>query len=171
MARPKKCPVCGEYGKEEDMILIGDRWYHKGECEKVKSVEKQKAQHYKDLVQYLCNLCKATDVNPIWMASIKKLKEQYNFTDRGIMLTLKYYFEILGNRMDNEDFLLSIVPYYYNKARDFWIEQQTRKKNMYAFLQQGKQFVRHEKVVIKNKPTKTEINRERERRYIDISSL
>lgn len=162
----KKCPVCGISSKEEEMVKIGTRYYHIGECEKIKRKELKEGEDYKTLVQYLCNICKVDEPNPVWLSTIKRYREDSHYTSAGIMLTLKHYYEYLGNPIKQETKILGIVPYYYQDAKEKYIADLQRRKMTRQFFADGNDMVTHEKIVVKVKKEDTSL---KQRRMIDLS--
>lgn len=166
MASSVKCPMCGLTGNKEDMIKIGSRYYHKGDCENEKRKEQKEGEDYKTLVQYLCNLCEVQEPNPVWLSTIKRFREDSNYTSIGIMLTVKHYYEYLHHPIKNETNLLGIVPYYYQEAKETFIENLQRKKTTKQFFEEGNQMVVHEKITVKRKH---QVNDYKQKKMIDMS--
>lgn len=162
----KKCPICEKSSREEEMIKIGSRWYHKGECELEKRKQEKEASDYKTLVQYLCNLCEEKEPNAVWLSTIKRYREDSNYTSMGIMLTVKYYYEYLHHPIKNKINLLGIVPYYYQQAKEEYIANVKRRKVTREFFEEGNQMVTYEKKTVKVKPRE---NNYRKKRIIDMS--
>ena len=140
--------MCGLTGNKEDMIKIGSRYYHKGDCENEKRKEQKEGEDYKTLVQYLCNLCEVQEPNPVWLSTIKRFREDSNYTSIGIMLTVKHYYE------------------YYQEAKETFIENLQRKKTTKQFFEEGNQMVVHEKITVKRKH---QVNDYKQKKLIDMS--
>jgi hypothetical protein len=49
----------------------------------------------------------------------QKMTKENKFTYNGILYTLKYFFEVLGNKV-SEDMGIGIVPYVYTEAKIFY---------------------------------------------------
>lgn len=162
----RKCPICGQSGEEQDMIQVGRRFYHFGECEAEKRKQEKEADDYKTLVQYLCNLCGVTEPNAIWLSIIKRYREDAKYTSIGIMLTVKHYYEYLHHPIKNETNLLGIVPYYYQEAKEAFIVNLKRKKTTKQFFIEGNEMTTHEKIIVKIKPKENDF---RKKRMIDMS--
>lgn len=166
MAR-KKCPICGVSETNDDnMIKIGTRYYHKGECENEKRKQEKEAEDYKVLVQYLCNLCDVDEPNPVWLTTIKRFREDSKYTCIGIMLTLKHYFETLQHPIKNETSLLSIVPYYYQEAKEEYKADLQRRKATKKFFAEGNYMTQHKTITVKVSHKESEF---RKSRMIDMS--
>lgn len=112
MAKKVKCPMCGEMNDKEDTISQSGRYFCK-ECFKEKELN---ADSYKRLIGYICRLYKIEKPTGMMLKQIKDFKNEYKFTDDGIYMTLKYYYELLDNSI-LEGVGLGIVPYYYEKAK------------------------------------------------------
>ena len=166
MASKKKCPICGLSGDESDMVQVGRRWYHVGECEAEKRKQEKEADDYKTLVQYLCNLCNVKEPNAVWLSTIKRYREDSNYTSIGIMLTVKHYYEYLHHPIKNETNLLGIVPYYYQEAKEEYIANLKRRKATRQFFEEGNKMISHEKVIVRVAPRENEFCK---RRMIDMS--
>lgn len=165
MGAKVKCPQCGETGEKDQMVLIGKRYYHIGNCESAKRKEQKEGEDYKSLVQYLCNLSGVVEPNPMWLAIIKKYREDSNYTSKGIMLTVKYYYEQLNNPIRKDTNLLGIVPFYYQEAKENFIINAQRKKTTRQFFEENNQLVTREKITVRIKQN----NDFRKKRLIDMS--
>lgn len=162
----RKCPICNLSGDEKEMVQIGKRFYHLGECEAEKRKQEKEADDYKTLVQYLCNLCDVKEPNAVWLSTIKRYREDSNYTSMGIMLTVKHYYEYLHHPIKSESNLLGIVPYYYQEAKEAFIMNLKRRKATRQFFAEGNEMVTHEKIIVKVKPKENEF---RKKRMIDMS--
>ena len=122
-----KCPICGKKDQPDKMVKIGDRYYHLGECENKKiETDNQKGLDKEDwdkLFKYICELYNIDCPTGFMFKQLKTYREDYQYTNNGIYLTLKYYYETLENEV-LEDTGLGIVPYYYEQAKkhntDIW---------------------------------------------------
>lgn len=166
MASKKKCPICGLSGEESEMKQIGKRWYHIGECENEKRKQEKEGEDYKTLVQYLCNLCNVKEPNAVWLSTIKRYREDSHYTSKGIMLTVKHYYEFLRHPIKNETNLLGIVPYYYEEAKENFIASLKRRKATRQFFEEGNKMITHEKVVVRITQKENDF---RKGRMIDMS--
>lgn len=129
-----KCPICGKENNKEYTIKIGNRYYC-AECSKIKE-EKMENFNKEDWDQLFNYVCKLYHINKPTGAMFKQLKdfraEPYNFKDKGMYLTLKYVYETLGIPILTGAGL-GIIPYYYDKAKDFFIKKMDIKEELDKF--------------------------------------
>ena len=117
MARLPKCPDCKEDVVDKDKATkISGRWV----CEKCLEIRKGKQDERQVLYDYIAKLFNI-EYPTIWMKKqVKDFKEDYNYTYKGMELTLRYWTETLGNSM-HEAKGIGIVPYIYDEAKEFFI--------------------------------------------------
>lgn len=91
-------------------------------------------------VSYNYHMCEA-QIN-------KFLKEK--MTMKGIYFTLKYFYEVKHNDWEKGHGGLGIVPYVYNEACAYWVEQERKTKGIVAEIerQMREAAERQEKVVV-----------------------
>lgn len=123
MATQVLCPRCNKKNNKEDTVQIGRRYYCI-ECAKLTKQEKeQKAEGRESwnlLFDYICELYNIKKPTGMMFRQLKEFRSNpYNFTDEGMYLTLKYYYDTLDNNVI-EGTGLGIIPYYYDKAKEHW---------------------------------------------------
>ena len=101
-------------------------------------------------VSYNYHMCKA---------QIDKFWKENKINPKGIYFTLKYFYEIKHNSWDKSHGGLGIVPWVFNDAKAYWIEQETKKHGFLAAVEQQAK----EKTVIKI----TRKNNKREKYNLD----
>lgn len=111
----KSCCVCKN---EFDISLMYRQGRSKYYCENC--VEPS----YRDwciLFEYVKKLYNVKQISPMIITQLNKYKKDkdYSFTDIGMYYTLKYYYEMLQNEV-NEEKGVGIIPYYYGKASKFY---------------------------------------------------
>ena len=122
------CPVCNTviYDDEEDKILISNIYYHNN-CYKYKENNNDER---KKLLDYLDKLHKQYGLvfNKKIFAQIKYYHNSpdYKFRYKGMLLTLIYYIEILGNDYKEDTF--GLIPYYYDEAKNYEIKKRNIQK-------------------------------------------
>lgn len=165
MSRLVKCPECGKSNNKEDTIEINKRYY----CIKCGKDKQKSSNDYKNLIEYICSLYNIDSLPPIIYTQIKQYKENpdYKFTYKGIELTLKYYYEVLKNIPSEDKITLGIVPYYYEKAKNNYIEELKRKKSTKKFLDKETFFT----YIPININHKRQSNTSAKRKYINIESI
>jgi hypothetical protein len=140
MKKIKKCSGCGNEIIGKDFITRNKLLYHK-ECKT--DVE---FSDFRKLTDYIKEKLEAMDAyNPNCWSKVAKYIQRLcdteypdarcKITHIGILYTLKYYYDVLGNEFPTEDIerAINIVPYYYNEARDDLKADLTREKNIKDF--------------------------------------
>lgn len=125
MARLVKCPVCGKMNNKEDTKVFRKRYYCI-DCLKQKKIEIEKKKAVKDdwdiLYNYLVELYGEKPTGFMFKQLGEYRKAPYNYTNMGILLTLKYFYETLGHKI-KKGVGLGIVPYEYENAKNNFIRQ------------------------------------------------
>ena len=135
MARKLKCPECGKLNDREDTTEHKKRYYCPSCLEEKLEKSEKHATDWDELYKYLKKLYSNVPdeyydeeehgVEPTGMI-YKQLgafrKPPYNYTDRGMLLTLKYFYETLGNSV-LEDAGVGIIAWTYEKAKQNYIRQ------------------------------------------------
>lgn len=164
MARLPKCPVC-EYQVDKDTqahVKHSAKTYHEHCFHKF---EMQK-QHRIDLHAYICELYRIPVVNGFMLKQIKEFQEIYKFTLKGIELGLRYFHDIQGNSVseNNNDYKtrgIGIVPFIYEDAKSHYIAMANITKKA-----SESQFEANEEVVYMKQLTK-----KIRKNYIDIEGI
>lgn len=102
----------------QEITLPGDRFAHVDCYSKDESHNKS---DYDKLFEYIMKLYDESFVDPAKQKSIKNMIDSYGFTYSGIHGTLVYIYEIKGFKPKDSNYL-GIVPYYYNKAKNYYTE-------------------------------------------------
>lgn len=186
--RSVKCPYCSSTNDKTDAVFHEKkkRWYCPDCLTKMEKEAKKKAEDWDNLYRYLERLYgskppkgagfdqfpdkeynpKKHGVKPTGMM-FKQLgefrKPPYNYTDAGMLLTLKYFHETLGNEVIKEAGV-GIIAWTYEKAKkNFLRQRKVDKANI------GKSF---KSTVIKMKvsPTKN-VKRLKPINIIDIENV
>lgn len=137
MTKQVKCPDCGMMNDKENTIQHSNRYYCK-ECYKIRS---ENVDGYKRLISYICKLYRIDKPTGIILRQIKEFKSDYKFTDDGIYMTLKYYYDLLDNAVI-DGVGIGIVPYYYEKAKQQYL-------TLLKIEDQSEEYVEDEKKVIR----------------------
>lgn len=167
MSRAVKCRYCGQTFKKEevDWIMPSKNFYYHTNCwlqkEKTKkqvgvqtvATDEQWYKYTKDFLKkdlkIYCNWPKITTQR----SSLKKK----GFTDKGIYLSLCYYYNVMKGDPEKAEGGIGIVPYIYEEAEKYWREQYKKQKTILESLEKQKeQMENREEIVIKknnaNKP-------------------
>ena len=122
MSRQVKCPICNTMNDKEQTEHIGNRYYCKQCAIKKKQQTKKNTDGWDELFQYICKLYNIPTLTAMMFKQIKDFRnEPYNFTNIGMYLTLRYYYETLNHEV-KEDAGLGIIPYYYDRAEKQYID-------------------------------------------------
>lgn len=118
MGKKVKCPVCNNYNEKEDAVLYKRRYY----CKKCFEDRPLRDEYWDILFDYICSIFNIDKPTGLIFQQIKNYKgEPYNFTDKGIYLTLKYCVEILNKNFGTYGKGIGIVPYYYEATKNHHI--------------------------------------------------
>ena len=132
MAKKVKCPLCNTMNDKENTKEISKRYYCIECAEKEEKRKEKTVDGWDELFNYICDLYNIDNPTGFMFKQIKDFRDNYNYTNKGILLTLKYYHETLGNEV-KEDAGLGIVIYYYEKAKKHFIETREVKKHLENF--------------------------------------
>lgn len=83
-------------------------------------VKEKLVQDRKELIEYICDLYGLDVPTGIILKQIKDYQEQFNYTSKGMALTLQYFYETLGNTVREGDGV-GIIPYMYEEAKRHYI--------------------------------------------------
>jgi len=127
-----KCPVCGTMNDKENTKKIDTRYYCVECGEKREKERNRNKDGWDELFEYICDLYNIDVLTGMMFKQIQNFRENYNYTNTGMYLTLKYYYEILENEV-KENTGLGIIPYYYDRAKQYYIDILTVKKHLKDF--------------------------------------
>ncbi len=128
-----KCPVCESYNYKEEAIYYQKRYY----CKVCYENKTKESNDYKNLIQFICDIYEINVPTGFMFAQIKNFKEQYNYTYKGMELTLDYFYNVKTDNTPDTDKGLGIIPYIYEEAKQFFIEKRNIKKNTEGIDIQG----------------------------------
>lgn len=139
------CPTCAEIRQSEIEIEKQSKERHKEYLKKQQLTQKQSSEDYKSLIATLCEITGLQVPNPMWFATIKRMvkgneQAEYDFTYKGIEITLQYVFYILEKPIKNAGAILEIVPYYYEDAKEFYKERLILGNKANAFFEDNELF-------------------------------
>lgn len=167
MGRKYKCPICNKQDDESLMVKIGNRRYHKGTCEIVFQEEQESKEVNRNswgkLFNYICELYGIDKPTGMMFKQLETFRKSYDYTDEGMYLTLKYYYETLNNEV-LEGTGLGIIPYCYEEAKKHNLQIWDIETNLESYVHEEKNNVI--KVKSFNTPYK-----ERERAIINLGSI
>jgi hypothetical protein len=132
MSRKVKCPLCNALNDKENTQELDGRYYCI-ECAKIREAEKTKhTDGWNELYDYICELYNIPKLTGMMFKQIKDFRDNYGYKNKGMYLTLKYYYEVLENEI-KEDTGLGIIVYYYEKAQKHWFEVREIQKHLENF--------------------------------------
>ncbi len=114
-----KCPECGAENEKENAIKYKTRYYCPQCLEKKKVREDKNTSGWDELYEYMKDLYGNVSIKMITQIA-KYRKEPYDFTNKGMELTLYYYHELLENPINEE--AIGLIPYYYEKAKNEYVD-------------------------------------------------
>lgn len=118
-----KCAHCGQAIIKEDVVKRKDKNYHTA-C----------VEEYEDklaLFDYCCNLWGLKAVGPVIARQAKNFRDK-GYTYKGMMFTLKYFYEIKNNdknRYKGHE-TIGIIPYVYEEAKEFYAQLTEQRKEI-----------------------------------------
>lgn len=117
LARMVKCPYCEEKLDKEESYEYKKRYYHPN-CFQTWQRE---GKDYQNLLDYISKLYKLEYPSLMMKKQIKDLKDE-GYKYKGMELALKYFYETLNNRVqDNTG--VGIIPFVYEEAKRHYIKQ------------------------------------------------
>lgn len=138
------CTYCNErFDRDKiDAIQVSARRYAHATCAlKAGNAEEQalaektladQAQQIADLTaleSYIIKLLKIDYINARVRAQINKLHDENKYTYRGILKSLKYFYEVKAQSEEKANGGIGIVPYIYDEANNYykkiWMAQQS----------------------------------------------
>ncbi len=158
MARLVKCPYCESQLPKDEAVEYKKRYYH----ESCFNTWRQEAEHRKELIEYILELYKLEAPTGMMLKQIKEFQEDFKYKLKGIELALRYFYETLGNPVQ-EGSGIGIVPYVYEDAKKHYIMKMNVKESLKDIEKDVEQ-----KVVVVQSP---QFTYQKKVKQIDISSL
>lgn len=123
MSHPVICVYCKEKFDRDKIpaVQVSERRYAHEECaNKYKLEETQEKKDLEELEKYIKKLFNEPYINARIRKQLRDYRKEYNYTYSGILKTLVYWYEIKGNTIENVNYGISIVPYVYQQACDYY---------------------------------------------------
>ena len=121
-----KCPICNRLNSKEDTEFFKRRYYCKGKCiEEILQQQEKKDQNKEDwseLYEYIVELYGHKPTGIMFKQLGDFRKDPYNYTNKGMYLTLKYFYKTKEQSV-LEDRGLGIIPYVYEEAKKNYLKQ------------------------------------------------
>lgn len=109
--------------EKEEAEQHGNRYYCPRCLKEKKEESKQNSDGWDELYEYLCELYGGKPTGRMFKQLGEFRKPPYNYINTGMLLTLKYFHETLGNPVI-EGTGVGIIPYVYEEAKNNYIKQQ-----------------------------------------------
>lgn len=129
MAAKVKCPRCGEQMDREGKVKIKTRFYHPACIEDMRKEnlegekqEKSNENDYAALIKYICDKYDLQRPTGQILKQIKSFKDEYGYKYKGMELALRYFFDLEENTV-KDDTGVGIIPYVYERAKNFYIHK------------------------------------------------
>lgn len=112
LGRLVKCAFCGRQVDKDVSVRYRDKNYHSDCAEEAKNRD--------ELGQYIVDLFHLKAPGPRNYAMIKKFYEENHFTYKGMLYSLKYFYEIKNNPIDKANQSIGIIPWVYEEAKEYF---------------------------------------------------
>lgn len=159
LAEEVKCGYCNKNTRKSESIHHGSKYYHDNCYKEFVKNRDDRAE----LIDYICQLYKIDKPSGMILNQIKEYHNNLNYKYKGMLLTLKYFYETLGNTV-REDDGIGIIPYMYDKA----MKQYLLVRNATNSVKNLKDELVKEKIVKIKSP---HLNIHRKVKHIDIENL
>ena len=126
--RQVKCLYCGNsfYREDEPYQKIGRRYCH----QKCYEDNYNEEDLYKDKIFELVKELYGKEYNYQAIEAQRKKFLKDKMTNKGIYLTLEYYYKIKKNSIVGSDGRIGIVPYIYQEASNYYSKQEKIKETV-----------------------------------------
>lgn len=126
MARLPSCPDCGVDITDKSVAKkVSGRWV----CPDCQVKREKEQADRQELYSLVADLFQIEFPTGMMMKQIKDMKEDLNYTYKGMTLSLIYWTETRGENMSNARGV-GIIPYIYEDAKDFYIKKMKVKKSI-----------------------------------------
>jgi len=155
--RKVKCPYCEEMLLRREAIRHTNGRYYHNNCYEEATKD---SREYAELIETVCRIFGMKKPNGQILRQLKLYREdpELNCTNKGMELTLRYYYDLLGNKPRDGDGV-GIIPLNYHKAKEQYVKQMDINKSFENI----------------NKSKKKEVyvtpSKKRVRKQFDINSL
>lgn len=148
MSHIVKCAICQKTFDRDKIQAVkhGARRYSHYECEptgeKVPLVKKD--EDLQKLLEYINTLFKGQQNQAKVNQSIKKFHNEFGYSYSGIQKALYYFYEIKHNSIDKANGGISIVPFVYKDAYNYYYDlfmAQQRNENKKPFIERVREII------------------------------
>lgn len=144
MGRLAKCKGCSKELQKEERHVHSSKTY----CINCYNIKIKESEDYENLIAYVCKCFNQPKPTGLILKQIKDYKESFDYTYAGIHYCLWYLVEIKNMKLDIK-YGIGIVKFEYEKARDYFLQQQNIKQSAQMQVSEPVEVVRS--VKIKNK--------------------
>lgn len=166
------CRVCGKEINRSiltegiDWVMPSRNYFYHKECfdtwcAKKKGIKDVTADlddsEYLENIKYYLTKDLKVSVNFAKLASQIKSFQAQGMTLKGILFSLIYFYDIKKHSVNKSNGGIGIVPFIYEEAKDYWIEQNTKQYNILDKIEEQMKQLRERPtvtVVIKDTPRK-----------------
>lgn len=120
---PVICIYCRETfdrDKEPFAQVSARRYAHKKCYDTIQKTKSKIERDYEELENYIKVLFGIEQLTNTIIRQIKKYREEYHYSYTGILKTLKWWYEIKKKNIEDGNWGISIVPYIYNEALEYY---------------------------------------------------
>lgn len=148
MSHIVKCAICQKTFDRDKIQAVkhGARRYSHYECEptgeKVPLIKKD--EDLQKLLEYINILFKGQQNQAKINQSIKKFHSEFGYSYSGIQKALYYFYEIKHNSIDKANGGISIVPFVYKDAYNYYYDlfmAQQRNENKKPFIERVREII------------------------------
>ena len=148
MSHIVKCAICQKTFDRDKIQAVkhGARRYSHYECEptgeKVPLIKKD--EDLQKLLEYINTLFKGQQNQAKVNQSIKKFHNEFGYSYSGIQKALYYFYEIKHNSIDKANGGISIVPFVYKDAYNYYYDlfmAQQRNENKKPFIERVREII------------------------------
>ena len=148
MSHIVKCAICQKTFDRDKIQAVkhGARRYSHYDCEptgeKVPLVKKD--EDLQKLLEYINTLFKGQQNQAKVNQSIKKFHNEFGYSYSGIQKALYYFYEIKHNSIDKANGGISIVPFVYKDAYNYYYDlfmAQQRNENKKPFIEKVREII------------------------------
>lgn len=157
-----QCRACGKKFDlnaipETDWVMPSKGWYYHTKC--YQDWKNNKAKTDKDWIDMIYDFIARDLKGEYNWHMCEKQREAFvtknKFTNKGIYFTLKYFYEVKGNKWEAGHGGIGIVPYVYKDATEYWTNIEWKKHGfMQAVEEQIFERANREVIKIKRPTTK-----------------
>ena len=113
MGRQVKCAFCEQFMDKDNSVRYNEKNYHPNCLQKQKDKE--------ELFKYICTLFGLKKPGPTVYSQLKNFMQKNNsYTYKGVLNSLKYFYEVKRNSTKNSNQGIGIVPYVYDEAYEYY---------------------------------------------------